>query len=116
GSRATLPDGFVSAYMGNGSGVFTPASPGTFDTQTGFGGGQYLAVGDFDGNNTPDLIVAHASNRVGLLLNNSVAPASTTTALTSSVNPSVTGHAVTVTATGSAACGTPSRRAGHCLH
>ncbi|HJZ91603.1 MAG TPA: FG-GAP-like repeat-containing protein [Gemmataceae bacterium] len=108
GSQATLPDAFVSAYMGNGSGVFTPASPGTFDTQTGFGGGQYLAVGDFDGNNTPDLIVAHASNVVGLLLNTSVAPASTSTALTSSANPSVTGQAVTFTATVSAASGTPS--------
>src|SRR5262249_11495480 len=41
------------------------------DTKTNAGGGQYLAVGDFDGNGTPDLIVAHASNLVGVLLNTS---------------------------------------------
>src|SRR5207253_8076850 len=36
-------------------------------------GGQYLAVGNFDSNPAPDLIVAHATNRVGLLLNNTAA-------------------------------------------
>lgn len=69
---------FVSIYMGNGTGTFTPGSPGTYDTQTGLGGGQYLAVGDFDDNNSPDLIVAHATNRVGLLLNTTVAGPSVT--------------------------------------
>ncbi len=69
------PAAFVSMYMGNGSGSFTPGSPGTYDTLTHVGGGQFLAVGDFDSNGTPDLIVAHASNLVGLMLNTStVAP------------------------------------------
>src|SRR5207244_1120874 len=72
------------------------------------GGGQYLAVGDFDGNGTPDLIVAHASNLVGLLLNTSTAAASTSTTLSSSVNPSTVGQSVTFTASVSASSGTAS--------
>src|SRR5207248_9935648 len=46
--------------------------PGTYATQTTVGGGQYLVVGDFDANGSPDLIVAHASNLVGMLLNTTV--------------------------------------------
>jgi hypothetical protein len=74
GGQSGSPAAFVSIYLGNGSGTFTPASPGTYDTQTGVGGGQYLAVGDFDANGAPDLIVAHASNKVGMLLNTTVRP------------------------------------------
>jgi hypothetical protein len=77
----TAPTAFVSVYTGNGAGTFTPGSPGTYDTQTNLGGGQYLAVGDFDGNGTPDLIVAHASNKVGLLLN-TTAPSAHVTGVT----------------------------------
>ncbi len=73
GGQAGAPPAFVSVYMGTGTGTFTPGSPGTYDTQTNLPGGQYLAVGDFDGNGTPDLIVAHASNLVGLLFNTSTA-------------------------------------------
>ncbi len=102
---SSQPAAFVSIYLGNGSGSFTPASPGTYDTGTNLGGGQYLAVGDFDGNGTPDLIVAHASNLVGLLLNTSTPQATTTTALTSSLNPSNAGQSVTLTATVTAASG-----------
>ena len=69
GSQTFSPAAFVSVYLGNGAGTSTPASPATYDTQTGVGGGQYLAAGDFDHNGTPDLIVAHASNRVGMLIN-----------------------------------------------
>ena len=89
----------MSVYTGNGTGTFTPGSPGTYDTQTSLGGGQYLAVGDFDNNGTPDLIVAHASNLVGVLVNTSVAQIATTTSLISSVNPSSVGESVTFTAT-----------------
>jgi len=64
----TAPNAFVSVYMGNGTGGFTPDSPGTYDTK-GIIGGQYLAVGDFDNNNSPDLIVVHATNLVGMLVN-----------------------------------------------
>jgi Bacterial Ig-like domain (group 3)/FG-GAP-like repeat/FG-GAP repeat len=102
------PAAFVSVYMGTGSGTFTPGSPGTYDTKTNSGGGQYLAVGDFDGNGTPDLIVAHASNLVGVLLNTSTGQAATTTTLSSSLNPSTAGQSVTFTATESASSGTPS--------
>jgi hypothetical protein len=103
------PAAFVSIYLGDGTGSFAAASPGTYDTQTNSGGGQYLAVGDFDGNGTPDLIVAHASNLVGLLLNTStVTVASTTTTLSSSANPSTFKQAVTITATVQASAGTVS--------
>src|SRR5688500_9449404 len=50
------------------------ASTDTYETQSGNSGGLYLAVGDFDSNGTPDLIVAHGSGRVGLLLNTSIRP------------------------------------------
>jgi hypothetical protein len=93
------PAATVSVYTGNGTGVFTPGSPGSYDTQTSLGGGQYLAAGDYDNNGTPDLIVAHASNLVGVLVNTSVPQISTTTTLTSSVNPSSVGESVTFTAT-----------------
>jgi hypothetical protein len=85
------PNAFVSVYKGNGLGTFTPFSPGTFDTGTGVGGGQYLAVGDFDGNGTPDLIVAHQSNLVGLLLN-------TTTPVVGAASLAVSGVPTTTTA------------------
>jgi Pyruvate/2-oxoacid:ferredoxin oxidoreductase gamma subunit len=73
GSQSLSPEAFVSVYLGNGQGSFSPASPGTYNTGTTIGGGQYLAVGTFDNNSSPDLIVAHASNLVGLLLNTSTA-------------------------------------------
>jgi hypothetical protein len=79
GAQSSLtPPAFVSIYLGNGLGTFTPGTPGTYDTdpnpQTALPGGQYLAVGDFDHNGTPDLIVAQASDLVGLLLNTSAPP------------------------------------------
>ena len=65
---------FVSVYQKSGTGLtFTPPSPGTFDTRSSLPGGQYLAVGDFDGNGTPDVVVAQASNKVGMLTNNTSA-------------------------------------------
>src|SRR5262249_25148849 len=93
------PAAFVSVYKGDGTGGFTALSPGTYDTQTNVGGGQYLAVGDFDGNGTPDLIVAHASNLVGLLLNTSTAPVTTTTTVASSLNPANAGQSDAFSAT-----------------
>src|SRR5262249_12790577 len=80
------PQTLVSIDQGNGAGAFTDGSPGTYDTQSGGAGGQFLAVGDFDGNGTPDLIVAHETQNIGLLLNTSPPPVATTTALASSVN------------------------------
>jgi hypothetical protein len=80
GSQLLAPPAFVSYYQGNGLGSFTAGSPGIYDTQTNLGGGQYLAVGDFDANGSPDVIVAHASNRVGLLLNANAGSAAPTVA------------------------------------
>jgi Big-like domain-containing protein/VCBS repeat protein len=99
GSQLGSPAAFVSVYLGNGAGVFTPANPAMYDTQTSLPGGQYLAVGDYDANGTPDLIVAHANNKVGLLLNTSVAQVVTTTTVQSSLNPSSFNDSVTFTAT-----------------
>lgn len=68
------PVAFVSVYLGDGSGInFTTETSGGYNTQTSLPGGQYLAVGNFDSNPAPDLIVAHASNLVGLLRNNTAA-------------------------------------------
>ncbi len=108
GSQSGATAAFISIYTGNGTGTFSPGSPGTYDTQTNFGGGQYLAVGDFDGNSTPDLIVAHASNKVGVLFNTSVPQTSTSTALESSANPALAGASVKFTATVTASSGTAS--------
>jgi len=73
----------VAVYQGVGDGTFTvptPPTPATYtvDSSAGNAGGQYLAVGDFDRNGTPDLIVAMAANRVGLLLNATAPPAKVT--------------------------------------
>ena len=109
GGQALSPQAFVSFYKGNGTGGFTPGpSPATFNTNTGFGGGQYLAAGDFDGNTTPDLIVAHATSMVTMLDNTSVPQQveATTTNLVSLLNPSTVGQQVTFTATVDAVGGT----------
>lgn len=65
----------VSIYLGDGSGqIFTPEPGGGTYNTGGLIGGQYIAVGNFDTNPTPDLIVAHATGQVGLLRNNTSAP------------------------------------------
>ncbi|MFO0847346.1 MAG: Ig-like domain repeat protein [Gemmataceae bacterium] len=95
----------VAVYRGDGSGNLSadPDSPFT----TAGAGGQYLAVGSFDSNPTPDLVTVGDSNKVVSLLNQTVAGATTQTALVSNRNPSVYGDAVTFTATVSASAGTP---------
>jgi len=93
------PEAFVSVYLGDGTGSFTDGAPATYDTGTGFGGGQYLAVGDFDANGTPDLIVAHVFPAVGLLFNTSViAPAVTINQAAGQLDPT-NGTSVRYTAT-----------------
>ena len=69
------PQAFVSLYTGNGTGGFTAGNPGTYNTNTNLPGGQYLAVGDFNNDGKPDLIVAHASSYVGVLKNIAVGAA-----------------------------------------
>lgn len=74
GNLFGAPNAFVAAYMGNGLGSFSTAAPGgIFDTLNQSPGGQYLAVGDYNGDNKLDLIVAHADSRVGLLYNGTAA-------------------------------------------
>jgi len=82
---------FVSVYLGNGVGTFTPPSPGTFTTEntqpTGIGaGGQYLAVGDFNNDGAPDLIVASATNRIAVLTNTTTPVAAAATVSATAVN------------------------------
>ena len=95
----------VVAYLNNGKNDLladpdTPYATSTTD-------GQYLAVADFDGNGTPDIVTVGAVNKVVTLLNQSVAPVATTTGLVSSLNPSTYGGSVTFTATVDAAGGAP---------
>jgi len=79
----TPKNAFVTVYLGSTTnpGQFATATPAEYDTQTGAAGGQYLAVGDFDGNTTPDLIVVHDNNQVDLLMN-AATPAATRPAVT----------------------------------
>src|SRR5439155_25621787 len=54
---------------GTGTGTFTPTTPGTYDLGWNLPGGQYLAVGDFNNDGSPDLITVGAINRVTVLSN-----------------------------------------------
>jgi hypothetical protein len=88
------PGNLVSLLLGNGDGTF--GAPALF-------GAGYLsyssAVGDFNGDGTPDLAVANGgSNTVSVLLN----AQGTTMNILSSANPSAFGQSVTFTTTVSA--------------
>jgi hypothetical protein len=72
------PNPFVAMFKGNGTGSFTSFSPATYTTINSLDGGQYLAVGDFDHNGSPDLVTVHATPKVVVLLNNTVAGPSVT--------------------------------------
>ena len=96
-------DGLVGVLLGNGDGSFQAAV--TFGS-----GGSYASwavVADVNGDGEPDLIVANQIYALGVLLNNSVPPKATTTTLTSTLNPSVYGQAVTFTAKVKSTSGTP---------
>ena len=97
--------GVLSLFLGNGDGTFQPAAA--------FGSGGSLAasisVGDFNGDGRPDLAVADqcptsgscTNSVVGVLLNIAATfqLSASSTSLTSSVNPAVSGQAVLLTAT-----------------
>jgi len=102
GSSSSCNNGSVGVLLGNGDGTFQAAMT--------FGSGGYeawaVAVADVNGDGKPDLLVANCTSSgscganagvVGVLINISLA--STTTALTSSPNPSSLEQAVTFTAT-----------------
>lgn len=99
----------VEVLLGNGDGTFQ--SPLLFSA-----GGDYafgLVIGDLNGDGKPDVVVADATcygvdcghGWIGVLLNSSLTPTKTT--LTSSLNPSVVGQAVTFTASVASSKGVP---------
>jgi hypothetical protein len=68
---------FVAVFMGDGAGGFTPDTTtpnGRYVTTPNLGGGQYLAVGDFNSDGSPDVIVGHASSQVTVMVNTTVTP------------------------------------------
>jgi len=86
--------GAVTILQGKGNGKFQTAIP--FSS-----GGAYpnaLAIADLNGDGRPDLIATNFfSNNLGVLLNDGAF--ATSTVLTSSLNPSIYGQAVTLSAT-----------------
>ncbi len=99
----------LGALLGNGDGTFQPA------LMYGSGGSLATSVvaADVNGDGKPDLVAGnvYVSNSidgaVGVLLNNSVLLNPTKTTLTSSLNPSVYGQAVTFAAHVTSTSGTP---------
>jgi hypothetical protein len=97
-------DGGIGVFLGNGDGTFRPES-------VFVSGGYYawaLAVADVNGDGKPDLVAANLQlsvgkplkGFVGVLLNNtSFGKSTTSTSLTSSLNPSTYGQKVTWTST-----------------
>jgi hypothetical protein len=88
-----IPD--IAVVNGSGVGILLGNGDGTFQAAVNYGSSGYasVAVADVNGDGKPDLLVANANNMVGVLLNTSIGP--TTTTLTSSQNPSNYGQAVT---------------------
>ena len=80
----------VGVLLGNGNGTFQPLKFQLVE------GAQSLGVADLNGDRKPDLAVA--MNAVGAMLNNSGAPP-TTTSLVSSANPAAINWVITYTAT-----------------
>jgi hypothetical protein len=99
--------GLVSFLLGNGDGTFQTAVSYPSGAFKSGGGGNLMAVADVNGDGTPDLVVANQCGNewfsceigtVSVLLNNSGAPL-TTTSLVSSLNPVNLKQVVTYTAT-----------------
>src|ERR1700683_985214 len=92
-----IPD--IAVVNGSGVAILLGNGDGTFQAAVIYGSSGYasVAVADVNGDGKPDLLVANANNTVGVLINTSIGP--TTTTLTSSQNPSNYGQAVTFSAT-----------------
>jgi len=87
--------GNISVLLGNGDGTFQPAVPyGVVGTTP-----QAIGVADFNGDNRTDLVVNGVGNFSVLLGIPGAGLTSTSTVLTSSLNPSVSGQTITLTAT-----------------
>jgi hypothetical protein len=103
-SVGSSPGNLVSLLLGNGD--------GTFGSPTLFGAGSQAisaAVGDFNGNGTPDLAVANGiSDSVSILLN----AQGTVMNVVSSGNPSAFGQPVTLTTTVAASLTNPTAPTG----
>ena len=98
----------IAVLLGNGNGTFQ--SPATFGSRSDWS--YAVAIGDVNGDGKPDLVTANeysslisGNSAVGILINNS--GATTSTVLTSSLNPSFVGQPITFTATTWSVAGFP---------
>jgi hypothetical protein len=98
----------IAVLLGNGNGTFQ--SPATFGSRSDWS--YTAAIGDVNGDGKPDLVTAneysplfYADSAAGVLINNS--GATTSTVLTSSLNPSFVGQPITFTATTWSVAGFP---------
>jgi hypothetical protein len=104
-------EGDVSVLRGNGDGTFQ--APANYLGSDHGSHPTALVAADFNGDGKPDLAeIGLLPSGVSLLLNtspadNNGAPRVTTTTLSTDINPAVTGQLVTLTATVTAALGTP---------
>jgi hypothetical protein len=95
----------ISVLLGNGDGTFLPAQNFTVGSNP-----TSVTIKDLNGDGKLDLVVPNSgSSNVSVLLNTtpSTGSASTSTTLTSSLNPSVFDQSVTLTATVTSSSGTP---------
>jgi Bacterial Ig-like domain (group 3)/FG-GAP-like repeat len=88
--------GYVNVLVGNGDGTFQ--SPVSYSSGTDNGGADSIALADLNGDGKPDIVTGNwGDSWVGVLLNEFTA--TTTTKVTSSLNPSFVNQLVTFTAT-----------------